>query len=90
MKPLRALFTEHPATVGETYFQHLANATSFAAHMVGAGLCCFVHGLLPFLFVKTGSNAIVRLHERMVVNRGRRLARAEERPAPNADALGVR
>lgn len=29
------------------------------------------HGLLPFLFVRTGSQTIVRLHDRMVVNRAR-------------------
>jgi hypothetical protein len=32
-----------------------------------------VHGVFPFLFVKTGSNAVSRLHQRMVAHRDRRI-----------------
>ncbi|VVE52834.1 capsule biosynthesis protein [Pandoraea pneumonica] len=65
------LFTEHPASVGENYTQHMGSAFSFALPLLGAALACFVHGLLPFAFKKTGSNVIVRLHERMVTHRHR-------------------
>ena len=68
---LRALFTEHPASVEESYPEHMAMAFSFAGRMFLASLACFVHGLLPFLFVKTGSAAITELHDRMVSNRQR-------------------
>lgn len=64
-------FTDHPETVGETYLEHMGTALSFARTMFGAALACAVHAFLPFLFVKTGSVAITRLHERMVVNRSR-------------------
>jgi hypothetical protein len=37
--------------------------------MVFAGIACLVHGVLPFLFVRTGSRAIAELNDRMVVNR---------------------
>jgi hypothetical protein len=67
----RLSFTEHPRSVGETYLQHLHSAWSFSASMIGGGLACFVHGLFPFLCTSTGSSAIRRLHERMVVNRAR-------------------
>jgi len=70
------LFTEHPTTVNETYFQHLANATSFGLRMIGGGLVCVVHGLLPGVFCTKASDTICELHESMVTNR-RRLA---ERP----------
>jgi hypothetical protein len=40
--------------------------------MIGAGLACLVHGLLPFLCVKTGSNAIRALHHDMVTHRQRK------------------
>ena len=65
-------FTEHPASVGESYAEHCAHATGFGLAMVGGGLACLVHALLPFLFVRTGSGIIDRLHERMVVNRAGR------------------
>lgn len=68
---LSKLFTEHPASVGETYFEHLCNAASFSIRMLGGGLACLVHAFLPFLFVKTGSAAITELHDRMVVNRSK-------------------
>lgn len=73
MRTLRALFTDHPASVGETYLQHLLQALGFALRMLAGGLACLVHAFLPFLFVRTGSQTITGLHERMVVNRDRRL-----------------
>lgn len=66
---LQRLFTEHPASVGETYWGHLLRASWFAGKMlVGAG-ACFIHALLPFLFVKTGSQTITQLHSAMVTHR---------------------
>ncbi|HEY1875360.1 MAG TPA: DUF6356 family protein [Steroidobacteraceae bacterium] len=62
-------FTEHPASVGESYGEHLFRAVYFGSRMVFAGIACLVHGLLPFLFVRTGSRAIAELNDRMVVNR---------------------
>jgi hypothetical protein len=73
---LRSLFTDHPASVGESYFQHLAQALGFAGRMFVGSLACLVHAFLPFLCVKTGSRAITELHERMVSNRDRRAAEA--------------
>lgn len=67
--PLQKLFTEHPASVGETYGEHLVMATGFGARMILGGLACLLHGIFPFLFVKTGSAQIATLHERMVRNR---------------------
>ena len=64
-------FTEHPASVGETYFEHLGQASSFGVAMLAAGLACLIHGLLPFLFVRTGSSTINHSHHRMIVNRNR-------------------
>ena len=65
------LFTDHPASVGETYGEHLLQASHFGTRMILAGLACLVHGLLPFLFVRTGSTTIAALHTRMVTHRRR-------------------
>jgi hypothetical protein len=40
-------------------------AWSFGLPMVAAGLACLVHGILPFLFERTGSNCVKSLHARM-------------------------
>jgi hypothetical protein len=72
MNLIRA-FTEHPASVGESYTEHLFRALCFGMRMVFAGVACVVHGVLPFLFVRTGSRAIAELNDRMAVNRRVRL-----------------
>lgn len=64
-------FTDHPSSVGETYWQHMGMAFSFAFAMIGAGFACLLHGIFPFLFVRTGSRTITELHDRMVTNRSR-------------------
>jgi hypothetical protein len=68
MKLMR-VFTEHPVSVGETYTEHLMNAVGFGARMMLAGIACLVHGLLPFLFVRTGSRAITELNEKLTARR---------------------
>jgi hypothetical protein len=40
---------------------------------VFAGLACLIHGVLPFMFERTGSSAVKQLNERMVRSRGVRL-----------------
>jgi len=73
---IQRLFTEHPASVGETYWGHLARACWFSGKMfLGAG-ACLVHAILPFLFVKTGSTAITELYSAMVTNRRAAASRA--------------
>ena len=63
------LFTQHPASVGESYAEHLVAATGFSARLLLAGVICLVHAVFPFLFEKTGSQMISALHDRMVANR---------------------
>jgi hypothetical protein len=83
MPRLRELLHAHPASVGETYGEHLAQASGFGIRMIAAGLACLIHGVLPFYFQTTGSRQIEVLHDRMVVNRARRrsldVARGEQR-----------
>ena len=77
MDALRRLFAEHPRSVGETYLQHMAAAFSFGWRMVLAGAACLLHGLFPFLFVKTGSSTIRHLHDEMISHRSRARAAPE-------------
>lgn len=77
MDPINRLFTAHPASVGETYGEHLVQASRFGTRMILAGLACLVHGLLPFLFLRTGSATIAELHTRMVTHRRRQPASDE-------------
>ena len=72
---LKGKFTEHPASVGETYGQHFVSAMGFSLSMLRAAFCCGVHALLPFMFEKTGSDCITGLYDRMVTNRDRLAAK---------------
>jgi hypothetical protein len=69
MSIFRSFFIEHPASVNETYLEHLLSALSFGTKMLVAGLACMLHGLLPALFVTRGSDTICALHERMMTKR---------------------
>jgi hypothetical protein len=66
---IRAALCDHPASVGETYMEHLVHAGGFGLRMIAGGCACILHGIFPFLFVKTGSKQITRLHEKMVTHR---------------------
>jgi hypothetical protein len=62
-------FTDHPASVDETYFQHMGAAFGFGASMMAGALACFVHGLFPWLCLSRGSDTVRTLHRRMVTHR---------------------
>jgi len=83
---IRRLFTEHPASVGESYLQHLCAASGFAVRMLFGAVACFLHALLPFAFQHTGSDCITSLYERMVTNRRRRVSPPAPAPVTRASA----
>lgn len=74
------LFRDHPASVNESYLEHMGVAASFGWAMLKASCACFVHALVPGLCERTGSRIIARLHSRMVTNRS-------PQPAAGDDAL---
>jgi Family of unknown function (DUF6356) len=84
--PLIRLFRDHPASLGETYGQHCRHALSFGWAMFRGSIACFVHALFPFAHTRTGSQVVVRLHERMVINR-RKLRADEMYPVDPSDSI---
>ena len=66
---LRRLFTAHPASVGETYVEHMRVALSFAAPLAAAAGAAFVHAFLPFLCETTASRTVRQLHARITARR---------------------
>ena len=63
------LFNQHPASVGESYFQHGRAACAFGLFMLMGGIACLVHAVFPFLYVRTASNRVAALHARMITHR---------------------
>ena len=69
MHLIQRLFREHPESVGESYLEHLLQASYFGVRMLAAGLACLVHAVLPCVFKATGRTAISELHTKMVLHR---------------------
>lgn len=61
---LTKLFTQHPASVDESYFGHMAFAGWFASRLFMAAGAALVHAILPFLFETTASRIVRELYER--------------------------
>jgi hypothetical protein len=74
-------FLAHPRSVGESYFEHLAMAGGFAVRLLGAGLACLIHALIPALFQTTASDTVLRLHGVMAARRTG-VSRPRNGPAP--------
>jgi hypothetical protein len=81
---LRKLFTDHPSSVDDNYFEHLLTASSFGLTMIFYGLLCLIHALLPFLFEKSASIAINRLYVRMVTHRNKNNPQAQPNTTPTS------
>ena len=62
---MERLFLDHPESVGETYLEHMRFAGGFAVSLLAAGFAALIHAFLPFMFEKTASGVIERLHRRM-------------------------
>lgn len=76
---------QHLVDVDESYLEHMTHAGSFGLQMVVAGCACLIHAVLPFACITTGSKAISRLNDRMVVNRLKSNAPAASQVADGAD-----
>ena len=57
------LFTTHPNEHDMSYPRHFVQAWWYALQTFCATLIFLVHGLFPFLFVKTGSNLVQNLSD---------------------------
>jgi len=65
----RRLFLDHPASVGESYAEHFGVASRFGVTLIGGGLGCLVHAVVPAAFKTTGSQTVLRPIKRSVEKR---------------------
>ena len=59
------VFIDHPASVDESYFEHLIFASRFAATLFAAAVAALIHAIIPCLFEKTASNLIRQMYARI-------------------------
>jgi hypothetical protein len=61
---MKNIFTDHPRSIGVTYFEHMKFAALYSAKMFLGGIACLIHAIFPFVFQKTGSNFLLKImHE---------------------------
>ena len=65
-------FRTHPASVGESYFGHMAFALRFAALLLAAGLAALIHAFIPPLFETTASRIVRSLAAHTAARSGAR------------------
>lgn len=58
-------FTEHPQMTGETYLQHLWFTAKMSARLLYTATVLLIHGIFPFLLVKTASSQIEAVYKVM-------------------------
>ena len=63
------LFLDHPATVDETYFEHMKFAFRFSGSLFVAAFAALLHAFVPCLCEKTASRKVAQLYAR-THNRG--------------------
>ena len=63
------VFLDHPRSLDETYWQHQRRALHFGGSMIGAGVACIFHALVPALLVRTASMRVESLYGEMHATR---------------------
>ena len=62
---LMNFFTEHPGSVGETYFEHFFVAIRFSCKLFLSSIAALIHAFIPALFKKTASTHIKKMYGQM-------------------------
>ncbi|MCH9633821.1 MAG: hypothetical protein S4CHLAM7_05550 [Chlamydiae bacterium] len=61
---MKNIFTDHPHSIGETYFKHALEALFISARMTYTSIAMLIHAVLPFLFVKTARKTVYYFYDR--------------------------
>ncbi len=57
------LFADHPRSLGMTWASHGAGAAVIAVRLIGAGVACLIHALVPAWFTQTAGRTITDMHD---------------------------
>ena len=59
------LFLEHPRSLGMSWAGHGVGALAIGARLVGAGVACLVHAVVPGFFTQTAGKTITNMYDHM-------------------------
>ena len=60
---MRNIFTKHPRSLGESYFQHFIKAFYFGIRLIFIAVRVMIHAIFPFMFEYSASNRIKKLND---------------------------
>jgi hypothetical protein len=63
------LFFEHPRSLGMSWLGHGIGAIAIGGRLVGAGLACLVHAVVPGIFTQTAGRTVTHMHDDMARRR---------------------
>ena len=61
--PVSRLFNDHPRSLGMTWASHGAGAAIIGARLVGAGIACLIHSLVPAWFTQTAGRTVTDIYD---------------------------
>ena len=59
------LFTSHPRSKNQSYFQHMAFALGFASKLLLCVFMLLIHSIFPFIFTNTTSEILLELTSKL-------------------------
>jgi hypothetical protein len=60
------LFREHPRSLGMSWISHGVGALAIGGRLIGAGMACLIHALIPGVFTQTAGKTVIRMHDHMM------------------------
>jgi hypothetical protein len=59
------LFFEHPRSLGMSWAGHGVGALAIGLRLVGAGLACLIHAVVPGVFTQTAGKTVTHMYDHM-------------------------
>jgi hypothetical protein len=76
---LASLFIDHPRSLHMGWAEHAFGAVKTGVQLIGAGLACFIHALVPGWFTHAAGRTVTAIHADMMQSKAEAADR-DERP----------
>jgi hypothetical protein len=59
------IFSEHPRSLGMSWASHAVGAVGISVRLIGAGVACLIHAIVPAWFTETAGRTVTNMYEHM-------------------------
>ena len=63
------MFSEHPRSLGMSWGAHAVGAVGISVRLIGAGMACLIHAIVPAWFTQTAGKTVAEMHEHMAARK---------------------